>query len=115
MTKVVIFAFRSDPLCFSHVLLNVLDMEDKGMWGEIVLEGEATKLVPIMAEEGHFLNQMYQLARGKGLFWGACRACATKMGVVEEIEAEQIPLQGDMSGHPPMSHFFKEGYTILTF
>jgi len=115
MTKVVIFAFRSDPLCFAHALLNVLDMEDKGMWAEIVLEGEATKLVPLMAEPDHFLNQLYLQAKDKGLFWGACQACATKMGVAKIIEAENIPLADGMSGHPAMSDFIKEGYTILTF
>ncbi len=115
MKKVVIFAFRSDPVCFSHALLNVLDMEDKGMWGEIVLEGEATKLVPLMADPAHFLYPLYQQAKNKGLIWGACRACAAKMGMTAFMEAENIPLAGDMSGHPPMSHFLKEEYTILTF
>jgi len=91
MTKVVIFAFRSDPLCFVHVLLNVLDMEEKGMWGEIVLEGEATKLVPVMAEPDHFLNPLYLQAKSRGLFWGACQACSSKMGTA--TTCQQLWLQ----------------------
>ena len=115
MTKVVIFAFRSDPLCFTHVLLNVLDLEETGLWAEIVFEGEATKLIPEMAKPDHFLNQLYIQAKNKGLLWGACQACSNKMGVAQFVEAENIPLVGEMSGHPAMSHFIKEGYTVLTF
>ena len=44
-SKIIIVAFRSDPMCFVHVLLNALDMEEKGLGGKIVLEGEATKLL----------------------------------------------------------------------
>ena len=47
MTKVVFFAFHSDPTCFMHAILNALDLEDKGMWGEIVFEGQSTQLIPL--------------------------------------------------------------------
>ena len=39
MDKVVIFAFNGNPMCFSHVLLNVLDMAEKGMDAKVVIEG----------------------------------------------------------------------------
>lgn len=115
MTKIVIFAFRSEPECMLHALLNVLDLEEKGLWGEIVFEGESTKLIPEMARHDHFLHQLYQQAKVRGLLWGACLACSRKMGVTQEIEAENIPLVGEMSGHPSMSHFVKQDYMVLTF
>lgn len=115
MTKLVIFAFHADPSCMYHALLNVLDLEDHGMWGEIVFDGEATKLIPEMAKPDHSLHQLYLQAKARGVLWGACQACSQEMGVAEQVEEEEIPLYGDMSGHPPMSHFIKQDYQILIF
>ena len=114
MTKVVFFTFRSDPVCFMHAILNALDLEDKGMWGEIVFEGASTQLIPLISQPDHFLYPLYEKAKIRGMFYGACQACAKKMGVTEQAESENIPLIGDMAGHPPMSGFIKQGYTIIT-
>ena len=114
MTKVVFFTFRPDPLCFVHVLLNALDLEERGMWGEIVFEGEATRLIPEISKPEHFLYPLYTQAKSRGIFYGACETCATKMGVAKLIEAENIPLVGDMSGHPAMSTFIKQEYSVIT-
>ena len=38
MKKVVIFAFKGNPLCFVHVLLNAKDMSEKGIEAKIVIE-----------------------------------------------------------------------------
>jgi hypothetical protein len=35
--KIVLFAFRGDPLCFIHVLLNSLDLHERGREGSIVI------------------------------------------------------------------------------
>lgn len=114
MTRVVFFAFRADPVCFQHAILNALDLEEKGMWGEIVIDGEATRLIPEMARPDHFLNKLYLQAKYRGMIYGACQLCATKMGVAEAIAAEEIPLIGDMSGHPAMATFIKQGYSVIT-
>lgn len=113
--KTVIFAFRGDPLCFIHVLLNALEMAERGHEGKIVIEGEAVKLVPLMAESKHFLHQFFMRANDHGLIVGACRACSQKLGVKEAVEAAGIELIGDMSGHPSMSAYLEEGYQIITF
>ncbi|MDX9833818.1 MAG: cytoplasmic protein [Desulfobulbus sp.] len=115
MTKTIFFAFRDDPLCFIHVLLNSLDMAAKGMEGKIILEGEAVRLVPLIAAPGHFLNTLYQKAREEELIVGACRACSHKLAVAAAVEGAGIPLIGEMSEHPAMSTYLGQGYTILTF
>lgn len=114
MTRVVFFAFRAEPLCFMHALINALDLEEKGMWGEIVLEGEATRLIPEMARPDHFLNALYLQVKSRGMLYGACQACATKMGVAEAIAAEDIPLIADVNGHPSMAPFIRQDYKIIT-
>ena len=115
MNKTVFFAFRGDPMCFVHVLLNSLDMAEKGMEGKIVIEGDAVKLIPEMVKPGHFLNQLYIKVREQNLLVGACRACSTKLGVTAAIEEVGVELIGDMSGHPAISDYIEQGYTILTF
>ena len=115
MEKVIFFAFRGDPMCFVHVLLNSLDLNKKGMDGRIILEGEAVKLVPEMAQSNHFLNTLYTKVKDLNLIIGACKACSNKLGVAEAIQNEDIELIGDMSGHPAMSEYIEQGYRILTF
>ena len=61
--KKVIFAFRGDPLCFIHVLLNGIDLHERGQEGLIIIEGEAVTLVPEMSKPGHFLSSLYQKAK----------------------------------------------------
>jgi len=102
-------------MCFVHVLLNALDMAENDMKGKIVIEGDAVQLIPEMAKPGHFLNQLYNKVREKNLIIGACRACSTKLGVAEAIEEEGVELIGTMSGHPAMSKYSRQGYTIVTF
>lgn len=113
MTKVVFFAFSSEPICFMHAILNALDLEEKGMWGEIVFEGKSTDLIPLISNPDHFMYPLYEQAKSRGIFYGACQSCASKMNVTEIFADENIPLIGDMSGHPPMSDFIKQGYTII--
>ncbi len=115
MKKVVLFAFNGDKMCFIHVLLNALDMHEKGYEVKIVVEGSATKLVPEMAKEGDFLNPLYKKAREAGLFAIVCKACSAKMKVLEAVEKEGLPLGGTLKGHPSMSEYLDLGYQLITF
>lgn len=115
MEKYIFFAFRGDPLCFIHVLLNSLDMASNGMEGKIILEGEAVQLIAAMAEPDHFLHALYDKAKKRNLFIGACRACSVKLEAADAIKKENIALIGDMAGHPSMSSYIEKGYKILTF
>ncbi len=113
--KQVIFAFRGDPMCFVHVLLNGIDLQNRDRGGLIVIEGEAVTLVPEMAKPDHFLSQLYQKAKNLGIIHGVCKACSIKLKVDKEIEKEGLPLIGSMVGHPSMGSFIEKGYDIITF
>lgn len=115
MKKIALFAFQGDSMCFIHVLLNALDLKAKGHEIRIILEGSATKLLPEMAREQSPLFRLYRQTKEQGLFEGACKACSTKLKVVEAAEQEGLSLLDDMSGHPSMSHYLEEGYEIITF
>ncbi|PIE58255.1 MAG: cytoplasmic protein [Desulfobulbus propionicus] len=115
MNKTIFFAFRGDPLCFIHVLLNAIDLHERGMEGKIVLEGESVTLVADMAREDFFLHQLYKKAKGLGLIVGACKACSGKLKATRSIEQENIPLIGQMAGHPAISEYIEQGYKVVTF
>lgn len=115
MTKVALFAFNGDAMCFVHVLLNALDMHERKLEVKIVVEGAATKLIPDLARDGSPLFQLCQKVRSLGLVAGVCRACATKMGTVEAAKAQNLTLLDDMHGHPGMAGFREAGFEIITF
>ncbi len=111
MNKFVLFAFNGNPTCFVHVLLNALDMHEKGYEVKIVLEGEAVTLIRSMVESG---NPLFAKILALGLFDCVCKGCSAKMGVLEYNEASAIPVAGDMSGHPSFSQYIDQGYRVIT-
>lgn len=113
--KTVLFAFNGEAMCFMHVLLNGLNLHERGSEVKVVIEGAATKLIPEMANEKSPLFRLYEKARAADLIEGACRACSAKMGALQAAEAQGIRLLDDMSGHPSMSAYLVEGYQIITF
>ena len=114
--KVALFAFNGEPMCFVHVLLNALDMKERGYEVAIVIEGSATKLIRDFYDDPTIpFASLYQRARNEGLIRGVCKACATKMGSKESAEAQGLELMGEVSGHPSIAAFLEEGFQVLTF
>jgi len=113
--KILLVAFQGQPMCFIHVLLNGLEMQAKGHQCKIIIEGEATRLIPEIRQEGHFLNALFERMLEKGLLEGVCRACSSKMQVLEEIKNAGLPLLDDMSGHPGMTQYIEQGFEIINF
>ena len=94
-------------MCFIHVLLNGIDLLEKGHNGLIILEGEA--------RPGHMLSKLYEKAKSARVIHGACKACSVKLKGDKDDEAQGIPFIDDMSGHPSMAAFIDKGYEIVTF
>jgi hypothetical protein len=113
--KVLLVAFQGQAMCFIHVLLNGLDLMANGHQCKIIIEGEATRLIPEISQEGHFLHGLYRQMLEKGLLEGVCRACSSKMQVLENIKNEGLPLLDDMSGHPGMAKYIAQGFEIINF
>ncbi|MFZ2090003.1 MAG: hypothetical protein WAU47_15650, partial [Desulfobaccales bacterium] len=87
MAKFALFAFNGEAMCFIHVLLNGMDLRDKGHEVHIVIEGAACRLISELGETGHPFQQLYSKARETGLIAGICKACAQKMGTLEAAQA----------------------------
>ncbi len=113
--KVALFAFNGELMCFIHVLLNALDMKEKGYEVKVVIEGSATKLIPELARESNPMFRLYGKAKDLGLIDGACKACSNKMGVLDAIKAEGLNLLDEMTGHPSIARYREDGFDVITF
>ncbi len=111
MNKVVFFAFQGEKMCFLHVLFNALDMDQKGIEVKIVIEGKATALIKTMVEENH---PLFAKVREKELIDSVCKACSNQMGVLDFVQQQtDLPLNGDLLGHPPMQPYISAGYQLI--
>ena len=115
MKKVALFAFNGEPTCFVHVLLNGLDMRERGFDVKVVIEGSATKLVPDLAAPGKPFAPLYEKARDLGIVDCVCKACAKKMGTLASAEEQNLPLGDEMMGHPAAGRYMEEGYDVIAF
>ncbi len=113
--RVVLVAFNGEAMCFVHVLLNALDMKEKGYEVKVVIEGSATKLVNGLTDETNPFSKLYRNVREQGLIDCVCKACASKMGALEGIEAQGLPLCNEMKGHPSLAGYMEQGYQVITF
>lgn len=114
MQKIVIFAFNGDPMYFIHVLLNLVNLAERGIEAKLVLEGASTKFVPELVSEKSMFYKLFKKAWEKGLIAGICKACAQKMGTLDLAKQNNFPILDDMSGHAGMANFITQGYTVIT-
>lgn len=111
MRKIAFFPFKGEKMCFMHILINALDLYEKGVDAKIIVEGEAVKLIKVLEEEG---NKPYLKVKELGLFDSICKACSAQMGVLEYNETTGIPIKGNANGHPAMYDYINAGYEIIT-
>lgn len=113
--KVALFAFNGDPMCFVHVLLNAIDMENRGYVVKVIIEGSATKTANLLNMPQAQFHKLYLQVKEKGLIDCVCKACAAKVEALEGIQSQDLPLCTEMSGHPSMAKYLEKGYQIITF
>lgn len=115
MKKAALFAFNGESMCFVHVLLNALEMHERGYQIKVVFEGAATKLIPDLAEGNSVASELYRKVKSLGLFEGTCKACSAKMGALDAAKTEGLRLLDEMKGHASMAEFTERGFEIITF
>ena len=113
--KYVLFAFNGDPMCFIHVILNALDMNKKGYDVKVIVEGSATKLAAQFENSENPFYEKYQELKSSRLIDCFCKACSNKMGSLKKVEELGFPTCAELMGHPSMSKYIEQGYSIITF
>ena len=114
MEKIIVFAFQGDPVCFTHAMLNVLDMTGRGMECRLVIEGAATALIKSLHEKTHAQHNLYAEILKQNLLEGICQACSNKMGSLKSAREQGLPILADMAGHPSMAPYIERGYRVIT-
>ena len=115
MKDFALFAFNGDIMCFAHVLLNALDLNQRGHRVRIVIEGAATQLIPALSKEDNPFFALFGKVRSLDLVDGVCRACSNKMSTLETAKNLGLNLLDEMNGHPAMGHYLGQGFQIITF
>ena len=113
--KVAIFAFNGEPMCFAHTLLNTLDMKNKGYDVKLIIEGTATKQVEELADPEKTFANLYAKVKKAGIIDCVCKACSTQTGALKSAEEQELPICGEMSGHPSLSRYMEAGYEVIVF
>jgi hypothetical protein len=113
--RVVLVAFNGEPMCFVHVLLNALDMKERGYEVKVVIEGSATKLADELGDEEKPFANLYLDVKAQGLIDCVCQACSQKMGALQGVAAQGLPLCKELKGHPSLAKYMEQGYEVITF
>lgn len=115
MKKFAIFAFNGESMCFMHVLLNALDLHEKGNEVKVIIEGAACRLIPDLVRESSPLFRLFEKGRSLNLIEGVCRACSNKMGSLDAAKEHGFRLLDEMSGHPAMAAYLGDGFEVISF
>lgn len=113
--KFALYAFNGNPMCFIHVILNALDMDEKGYDVKVIVEGSACNLAEEFKNEANPMYKMYKKLRDSNLIDCFCKACSNKMGSLETVNEIGFPTCDEMMGHPSMAKYIEQGYNIITF
>ena len=111
MNKVLFYAMTGEKSCLMHVLMNAVDLADKGWQARVIFEGRSVLLVQQLKEEG---NPHFARALSLGLIAGICLACSKTLGVYEDNLASGLPMLSDMNGHAGMKPFLEEGCEVIS-
>ena len=115
MKKYALFAFNGETMCFVHVLLTALEMNEKNYDVKVVMEGSATRLIKELAEPNVPFADLYQKVKEHQLIDCVCKACSNKMGSLDAAMEQNLPICDEMKGHQSMSRYIENGYEIITF
>jgi hypothetical protein len=112
--KVALFTFCESPGCFIHMLLNAIDMKQRGWDVKVVIEGDSTKLVSLLRNETKMGSVEWHRALQAGVIDCVCKACAQRNGTLPAVIEQGLRLCDEMNGHPAMARYIEDGYEIVT-
>ncbi|MFA9423942.1 MAG: DsrE family protein [Sedimentibacter sp.] len=108
--KLTILWTNADPLTAEMMVFMYAEASLKYKWWdsvEIIVWGATAKLV---AENKHIQEKLLDV-KAKGVEVGFCIACATKLGVADEIDALGFELK---SMGPPLTEILKTDGKLIT-
>jgi hypothetical protein len=77
----------------------------------LVFDGAGAQALAEMAQPTHRFHGLLQSVRPR--LRGVCHFCAKSYGVLEQIQAAELPLLGDDRGHASLRELLNEGRQII--
>lgn len=115
MKKIALFNFSADLGVFAHVMINAVDMKERGYEVKIVIETKGARFVRDMMDEKTPFATLYRKVRDRGLIDGVCRFCASMADSQEAAKKQGLRLIDDINGHPSIARYLEDGFTVLIF
>lgn len=115
MKKVALVTYNPEMMCFAHVLLYSIDFMEKGYEVKVVIEGGAVKLVSAFLKPDAPFGELFAKVKEAGLIDCVCKACAAKLGSLEDAQKLGLNVAGTMMGHPSLEDYIDQGYQVITF
>lgn len=112
--KVAFFTFSDNPTAFIHLLLNALDMHQRGWDVRVIIEGDSTRLVSLLRNETKPGSVEWHRALKHGVIDSVCKACAARNGVLPACIEQGLRTSDEMNGHPSIARWLEAGYTVIT-
>ncbi len=110
MRKQLFVVFTANKGIFTHILLNVFDLAEKGYEVGIILESEATKFISEYENKNY---EKWEQLKEKYLLVAVCEVCAKAMGSLESAKRQNLPLDGRMYGHPPLEDWIQKEFSVM--
>ena len=73
------------------------------------------KRVVLVAFNGEPMCFVHVLLNAQGMIDCVCQACSQKMGALQGVIAQGLPLCKEMKGHPSLARYMDQGYEVITF
>ncbi len=102
--------FNYNKGIFTHILLNLFDLADKGYPVGVIFESEACKLI---SEYENKKYEKYEELKKRELIFAVCEVCSKNLGVLESAQRQGLPIDGRMYGHPPLAYWIKLDYHVM--
>ncbi len=110
MRKQLFVLFNYNKGIFTHILLNVLDLAEKGYQVGVIFESEACKFITDFEDKGY---DKFEQLKEKNLVYAVCEVCAKSMKALESAQRQGLPINGNLSGHPPLRNWIKLDYDVM--
>ncbi len=110
MNKQLFVLFNNNKGIFTHILLNVLDLAQKGYEVGVIFESEACKLISEYEDKKY---EKFEQLKEKKLIAAVCEVCARAMGALESAQRQGLPIDGRLHGHPTLESWIKTGFQVM--
>ncbi len=111
MTKMLFVVWTANKGIFTHILMNLIDLNDKGHEVGLVFESEGCKLIKDYYENK---NDKFEKIKELKLITSVCKVCAKSMGSLEIAEEQGLPIHDDLFGHTPLEKWISQDYQIIS-